>query len=517
MGFVATLLTLIGLIHVYLWKRLVRDTTRAGSARLWGTLLLLAMFAVTLSALLTRSAPVDTARWFAWPGFMWLAVMLYLLVILLALEIPRLAALLTLRYRHRRAFPARAGSLAEAEPASVMGEGPPASVRAAGGLPVPAAHPAVSGEGGTAVADPPGIDRGEPGGLGGPVTGGRAGAVGGGPGGRATGGRVDAAGDRTGGRATGGRVDAADAGPASGADAGASGGGADGVGGGGGSVEAAYLDRRRFLARGFAAAAGVAAAGTVGYGTYTALGPLDVRRVPIALPRLDGAFHGFRVAVVSDIHLGSLRGRAHTERIVRTINGLRPDMIAVVGDLVDGSVPELGAAAAPLRDLEAEHGAYFVTGNHEYYSGVGAWVEEIRELGLRPLLNERAEITRGNAAFDLAGVDDLTAEAEGGGPDYTRALAGRDTGRAVVLLAHQPVLATESARHGVDLQLSGHTHGGQLWPFHYVVRAAQGTVAGRARIGDTELYVTRGAGFWGPPVRVGAPPEVSLIQLHARP
>lgn len=450
MGFVATLLSIVGLIHVYLWKRLVRDTTRPGGGRLWGTLLILTMFGSVLAALLTRSAPMEVARWFAWPGFLMLAVMLYLFVTLLALEIPRAATLLTLRLRLRRHAAPTPPGVSTGLPA-VSGD---RGTTAADGAPdraadVIAGHEQVvaevtekAGERG-ALSERPGADRGDD-------------------------------------------------------DAGAS-----------------YLDRRRFISRGLAVVAGATAAGAVGYGTYTGLGPPQVRRVPITLPRLDAAFDGFRVAVVSDIHLGPLRGRAHTERIVRTINAARPDMIAVVGDLVDGSVAELGPAAAPLRDLEAEHGAYFVTGNHEYYAGVADWVEEIRSLGLRPLLNERVEISRGSAAFDLAGVEDLTGAEEGGGPDLTRALAGRDTGRAVVMLAHQPVLVRESAEHGVDLQLSGHTHGGQMWPFHYVVRAAQGTVAGRATVGGTELYVTRGAGFWGPPVRVGAPPEVTLIRLDA--
>jgi len=184
----------------------------------------------------------------------------------------------------------------------------------------------------------------------------------------------------------------------------------------------------------------------------------------------------------------------------------------VVGDLVDGSVADLGSAAEPLAALEAPHGAFFVTGNHEYYSGATAWVDHVRELGLRHLENEHVEM----AGFDLAGVNDPAGESEGSGPDFAKALGDRDRSRAVVLLAHQPVVVHEAVRHGVDLQLSGHTHGGQLWPGNLVAGLANPTVAGLDHYGDTTLYVTRGAGAWGPPVRVGAPSDITVVELAAR-
>jgi uncharacterized protein len=196
---------------------------------------------------------------------------------------------------------------------------------------------------------------------------------------------------------------------------------------------------------------------------------------------------------------------------VSTINGLGPDLVAVVGDLVDGTVAELGPAAEPLRDLRATRGSFFVTGNHEYFSGYAEWVDEVRSLGVTPLRNARVEVD----ALDLAGVNDLTGGSYGDGPDFGRALDGRDPAKPVVLLAHQPVQVRESQRRGVDLQLSGHTHGGQLYPFSYVVRLQQPVLAGYARFGGTQLFVTRGAGFWGPPVRVGAPPDITLIELRA--
>jgi predicted MPP superfamily phosphohydrolase len=257
----------------------------------------------------------------------------------------------------------------------------------------------------------------------------------------------------------------------------------------------------------------VAATALVGYGMTSALGAPRVVPVRVALRRLGAGLDGLRIAVVADIHLGPTLGRRHTERIVRLINEQEPDLVAIVGDLVDGTVAELGDDAAPLADLVSRHGSFFVTGNHEYYSGFGPWVAELERLGVQPLRNERVEIGAGSAVLDLAGVNDPTGEQEGDAPDYDRALGGRDPQRPVVLLAHQPVQVHEAARHGVDLQLSGHTHGGQIYPFDYLIRLQQPVISGLGRFGDTQLYVTNGAGFWGPPVRVGAPPEITMIEL----
>ncbi|MEU6947039.1 metallophosphoesterase, partial [Streptomyces sp. NPDC046316] len=276
---------------------------------------------------------------------------------------------------------------------------------------------------------------------------------------------------------------------------------------------ATAVSRRLFVSRVVGGAAAAAAVGTVGYGTYGVLRGPRVKRVTVPLAKVPRAVHGYRIAVVSDIHIGPVLGRAHTQRIVDTINSTQPDLIAVVGDLVDGSVENLGAAAEPLAQLRARHGSFFVTGNHEYFSGADAWVDHVRELGLRPLRNARTEIAAG---FDLAGVDDIAGESEGQGPDFAAALGDRDRARAAVLLAHQPVVIHDAVRHGVDLQLSGHTHGGQLWPGNYLAELANPTVAGLERYGDTQLYVSRGAGAWGPPVRVGAPSDITIVELASR-
>lgn len=274
--------------------------------------------------------------------------------------------------------------------------------------------------------------------------------------------------------------------------------------------------RRRFLARVIAGTAAVTAVGTVARGAVVARQP-RVERREVLLDRLDPAFDGFTIAAVSDIHLGPLVDGSDVRGFVEMINGTAPDIVAVVGDLVDGSVAELGDDAAPLADITAP--TYFVTGNHEYYSGARQWVEFLPTLGIRVLRNEREELRRGDAVLHVAGCDDRTAAASGEpghGFDLDAALAGRDPEVPVVLLCHQPVMVDRAARAGVDLQISGHTHGGQLWPVTQVALVDQPVLAGLSRVGPTWLYVTRGTGFWGPPVRVGSPPEITLLTLRSR-
>ncbi|MFC9433092.1 metallophosphoesterase [Nocardia sp. NPDC057030] len=275
------------------------------------------------------------------------------------------------------------------------------------------------------------------------------------------------------------------------------------------SDDPAPVSRRLFVSRAVGGAAAVAAVSTVGYGTYGVLAGPRVQHLTVPLANLPRAAHGMRIAVVSDIHLGPILGRGFAERVVATINGTQPDLIAVVGDLVDGSVEHLRSAVEPLSRLTARHGAYFVTGNHEYFSGAEEWIEHVRELGLHLLANSRVELPY----FDLAGVNDLQGKRIGQGPDFTAALGNRDLARTAVLLAHQPVQIHDAVEFGVDLQLSGHTHGGQVWPGNLIAGLANPTVAGLERYGDTQLYVTRGAGAWGPPVRVGAPSDITVIEL----
>ncbi|WP_155356517.1 metallophosphoesterase [Acrocarpospora macrocephala] len=407
-GFLAFVLVAVFGIHYYLWRRLIRGTTAPGRNRRILTWTLVVLAGLLVAALIgTRIFPSETGHALAWPGYLWLAIMFYLAVILLVLEIPRAIALIILRRREHK--PSQA-------------------------LPVPV----------PAGGAPP----------------------------------VEIAPDE--------------------------------------SPVLPQLDRRLFLSRTAAAVAGVGAIATVGYGMRTALGDPIIERVPVRLARLDPRMNGFRIAVVSDIHLGPLTGINHTERIVRMINGLEADIVAIVGDLVDGTVAELGPLARPLRNLESRYGSYFVTGNHEYYTANGPkeWIDELNTLGVRSLRNERVEISHAGATLDLAGVNDINGTTMDDGPNMANALTGRDTTRPVVLLSHQPVQVHDAANYGVDLQLSGHTHGGQMAPFNLIVPLQQPVVQGLDVVDGTQIYVTRGAGFWGPPVRIGAPPEISLLELH---
>ena len=224
--------------------------------------------------------------------------------------------------------------------------------------------------------------------------------------------------------------------------------------------------------------------------------------MPITLPRLDPALDGLRIVTFSDAHLSATYGGRRFERLVEIVNAQRPDVVAIVGDLVDGSVDELREDVAPLADLVSEQGVFFVTGNHEYFVDTRAWLRHLPTLGVDVLHNERVAIRRGTATFDLAGIDDRTAASSGRarpgrGP---RRRAGRPRRRDAGRPPGPPAGAWSSRRAaaGVDLQLSGHTHGGQLWPFDYVIRLDQPAVEGLSRHGDTQLYVTRGRGLLGP-------------------
>ena len=267
-------------------------------------------------------------------------------------------------------------------------------------------------------------------------------------------------------------------------------------------------------ARALLVAAGVFA--VAGVAVATALrGPLHTR-VRVAIPRWPAALDGFRIVQISDMHIGPILGRAFAEQLTRRCNALEPDLLAVTGDLVDGPVRQLRGEVTPFAGLRARHGVYFVTGNHDCYSGASDWVRVARELGMRVLRNERVVIERDGAVFDLAGVDDHNgAFEEGWREDLPAALDGRDTARPVVLLAHDPRTFRRACEMGVDLQLSGHTHGGQIWPFRYLVRLYTRWVAGLYREGQSQLYVSRGTGFWGPPMRLLAPAEITEILISA--
>jgi uncharacterized protein len=203
------------------------------------------------------------------------------------------------------------------------------------------------------------------------------------------------------------------------------------------------------------------------------------------------------------------------EGIVEAVNRLKPDLIAITGDLVDGSVPELAAQVAPLARLVSRYGSYFVTGNHEYYSGVGPWLVELHRLGIKVLHNEHVVIEHGGAELVLAGVPDYSAGHfdEAHRSDAQAALAGAPAHAVKVLLAHQPRSAPAAEVAGFDLQLSGHTHGGQFLPWRFFVQFQQPFTAGLHKVGRMWIYVSRGTGYWGPPKRFGAPSEIKQLRL----
>jgi predicted MPP superfamily phosphohydrolase len=273
-------------------------------------------------------------------------------------------------------------------------------------------------------------------------------------------------------------------------------------------------ERRIAISRLFAGLAAAAGLGASAVGVASVLGPIGTTRLRIAIDRLSSAVSGFRIVQITDIHVGPTIRRGFVEDVVARVNALEPDLVAITGDLVDGSVEELRDDVEPLRRLSAKHGVFFVTGNHEYYSGADEWIAHLRTLGIRVLRNEHVRIG-GEDGFDLAGIDDASAHAFGGGhgADLPKALAGRDAARACVLLAHQPRGIEEADARGVDLQLSGHTHGGQLFPWGLLVRLQQPFVAGLHKLTRAFIYVSRGTGYWGPPMRVGAPAEITEIEL----
>ncbi len=279
--------------------------------------------------------------------------------------------------------------------------------------------------------------------------------------------------------------------------------------------DVASPDRRLFLSRSIAVVVGAAGTSLGALSMVNALAPVKVRRLRVALRELPGALAGFRVVQLTDIHVGPTIGRGFVEELVRRTNALEPDVVAITGDLVDGSVAELGDAVAPLAELRARHGVFFVTGNHEYYSGADEWIAHLESLGVRVLRNERVTIVHEGAAIDVAGVDDWEAGSfEGHGRDLRSALRGKEGDRKVILLAHQPKQIDEAAELGVDLQLSGHTHGGQIVPFNYLVRLQQPYVAGLHEHRGAKLYVSPGTGYWGPPMRLGVAAEITHIELQ---
>ena len=253
-------------------------------------------------------------------------------------------------------------------------------------------------------------------------------------------------------------------------------------------------------------------------GFWNARRTARVVRVDVPVAALPAALDGFTVAQITDIHVGPTIKQHYLQAIVRKVNALEADMVAITGDLVDGKVHELTDHVAPLAQLRSRHGSFFVTGNHEYYSGAHAWMAELRRLGVRVLMNEHVVLQQNQAAVVLAGVADFHADRfdPSHRSDPHAAIAGAPLDAGVrLLLAHQPRSAFEAAKAGFDLQLSGHTHGGQFWPWNLFVPLQQPFTAGLRKLQDLWVYTSRGTGYWGPPKRFGAPSEITLLRLVA--
>lgn len=255
------------------------------------------------------------------------------------------------------------------------------------------------------------------------------------------------------------------------------------------------------------------------WGHFEAMRVPRLRQLDVTIPRLGAGLDGLRVAVVTDTHYGPIDRTRWSAAMVDRLNDLDADVVCHVGDLADGTVANRRSQAAPLADVRAKLARVYVTGNHEYYSEALDWLDFMADAGWETLRNKHIVVERGGDRLVVAGVDDATARAsglDGHGADLDAALRDADPDLPVLLLAHQPKQVKQAVAAGVDLQLSGHTHGGQIWPFGLLVRLDQPVVRGLSRHGSrTQLYTSAGAGFWGPPFRVFAPSELTLLTLRA--
>lgn len=277
-------------------------------------------------------------------------------------------------------------------------------------------------------------------------------------------------------------------------------------------------ERREFMQRFVYGAVGVGGVGLVGAGAANALGEVEVNRFSVNLERLPRALDGLKVVQLTDVHIGPLLDGRFLNGVVEKVNAERPDLVVITGDLVDGSPRQIGEDVARLRDIQSRYGTYFVTGNHEYYSGAERWLEFLHGLGIESLENRRVTIGDagpGGATFDLAGITDKTASRfiPGHRQDMAAALEGRDPDRELILLAHRPNPIQQASELGVGLQLSGHTHGGQFFPITLFGPLVHPYNQGLHRHGDTQIYVSPGTGFWGPPIRTMTSSEVTSITL----
>lgn len=250
-------------------------------------------------------------------------------------------------------------------------------------------------------------------------------------------------------------------------------------------------------------------------GLFNARRLAKVVQVDLPIVGLPAGLAGFSIVQLSDIHVGPTIKRGYLDAIVRRVNGLDADLIAITGDVIDGSVPSLRVHVAPLGELRSRYGTYCVTGNHEYYHGADAWIKEWRRLGLQVLLNEHRVLEHGGERLLIGGVTDYSAGHHDAAhvSDPVAALRGAGAVALKLLLAHQPRSAPAAAAAGFDVQLSGHTHGGQFLPWNFFVPMQQPFVSGLDRLNRLLIYTSRGTGYWGPPLRFFAPSEITRLRL----
>lgn len=270
------------------------------------------------------------------------------------------------------------------------------------------------------------------------------------------------------------------------------------------------------LQKNFGLAVVTIATASASYALWNGLHFIKTKHIDIKLKKLAPQLDGLRVVQISDIHIGPILGGDWLQKVVNRVNKLDADIIAITGDLVDGSVAELASHVAPLKNLKAKYGVFFVTGNHEYYSGADEWCEYLKSLNIDVLRNRLVSLKIGKGAIDVAGVDDWSSRHFLGGYDLQKALAARNQNNPLILLSHQPRTMHDSVKHKVDLQISGHTHAGQIWPFNYLVYLQQPVSHGLFFYpnSDLQLYVNSGTGFWGPPMRLGTFAEISCLRLR---
>jgi uncharacterized protein len=268
-----------------------------------------------------------------------------------------------------------------------------------------------------------------------------------------------------------------------------------------------------------AVAVAVVATGLLAWGHHEAMRLPRVVRLDVVVPRLGRGLDGTRVVVLADTHYGPIDRAGWSARVAEAVNELDADVVCHAGDIADGTLDQRRAQAAPLGTMRSRLAKVYVTGNHEYFGEAQGWLDHMAELGWEALHNRHVVVERGGDRLVLAGVDDLTAASSGLAghrADLVDALAGAEPDLPVLLVAHQPKYIGQAASAGIDLQISGHTHGGQIWPFNYLVRIDQPVVHGLSRHGErTQLYTSRGTGFWGPPFRIFAPSEITLLTLRS--